>query len=197
MKLTLLTFILSMGLAFGYSGSLEDYYRGQETDSSCSVASAAMVVNAIIDNDEFMTEEEILTHSGSQTWMKAVAPDGDGLTLEIFANELAGLFLKLKLSYEVVFVHMDSVESEALFRKALLKDYVIMNFDQGLATTGFPGIGHFSPVGRVNRNKIYVLETDRRNFKPYWLTMDTAIKSMKTIDHDSQKFRGFLWIRSR
>jgi hypothetical protein len=183
-------------------------FQGQKTESSCSLASTTTIINAIqlsFGRPAKYTEEALLKMADSVNWSKAVSPQGSGLMLKDTHQEIDHLLkvLKFNNSYELTSAHMLGQEEEALFRQALHdmnqgKGFIIMNYDQGFLLSQRQSYGHYSPVGAFDEqtDRILILDTDAEFYGPYWVSVDMAIKSMRTMDTDAKKFRGFLMLQS-
>lgn len=177
------------------------YYRGQRTNSSCSLASATIVMNAIVPShtlsasSKLFTERRILNISNSRRWERATATNGTGISLKQMHKELDQLLINLKLenTYD-----LQMKRPSKSFRKSLKKmevgDYwIIVNFDQGMVM-GEKSVGHFSPIGAYDEasDRVLILDTDAEWYEPYWVSVDLLLKSMDTSDSLTGKRRGYL-----
>lgn len=183
------------------------YYRAQETDASCSIASVTMIINALIPSHtlnsetKLFTEQSLLQLSGSKLWKKAVSSNGKGMSLKGLNDEITSLLPKLGLAnYSVSYREIVSESDASAFKKVLIKQmkgegWIILNYDQGLVM-GSGSYGHFSPVASYSsqENKILVLDTDATWYEPYWVKFVTLINAMKTFDNDLKNARGYIWI---
>jgi hypothetical protein len=192
--------------------NLVSHYVPQHDERSCSVASVAMLVNAIragrspVKDADCITPRKLLSSVGRPDWISAVGPGGDGVGLE----ELAGLVLQ-SLSASgikggaVDCVHVRSVSRAARskVRQALLQaaraptHFLLANFLQSLYT-GNPAaaVGHYAPVGGYDaRRRIFILDPDSRWHEPYWVSEDAFLSGMATRDETTGKSRGYLSIR--
>ncbi len=184
------------------------YYKGQETDSSCSLASVTMVMNALRPSYHLGSEEKLLTESTllkiskSLKWRIATRNSSTGLGLHELAKEWKKLLIKMQLEnkYQIHFRELNSENSKQDFKKALdllmqNKAWIILNYDQGVVM-GEGSYGHFSPVGSFNKstNEILIMDVDRQWYEPYWIDLKMAYKSMNTKDNLLGTHHGFLWI---
>ena len=191
--------------------ALMPYYVHQQTESSCSIASVTMVMNAIRAPKDLGSEEPLLTQTSlleltkSESWKKAVGAHGGGVNLDQL-GQLVETSVK-SIGYanaQVTVVHAEknSKESLASLRKALVEneksanDFIILNFIQG-AYTGDADVGHIAPLAAYDsKNKrALVLDPDRQWYEPYWVSDETLLNGMATQDTSVSKFRGYVWIK--
>ena len=166
-------------------GNLVSYYVPQHDERSCSVASVAMLVNAVRAGrpakNDCVTPRELLSRVGRPDWISAVGPGGDGVGLE----ELAGL-VRHSLSVcgikrsavDCVHVRRASRRARSKARQALLEaacspnHFIVVNFLQSLYT-GNPAatVGHHAPVGGYDaQRRVFILDPDSRWHEPYWVS---------------------------
>lgn len=181
--------------------ALAPYYAPQKTEASCSAASAAMAINALLnarrlrgDEEENFSEEAVAAKAKSFDWRALIGEKGDngrhGLTL---AQLSAGLREALAASgvkepeVDGVSVSTDSKEALAAFRAALevnessCTDIMLIHFVQD-ALTGVPGgsFAHVSPVGAYDAKtrRVLVMDVDRRWYEPYRASDAHVLKAM-------------------
>jgi hypothetical protein len=199
--------------------ALSPYYSAQRNDSSCSLAVAAMVVNAArtptaMASDELLaTQDGILAKVRDPGWAKGTAPGGDGVTLDA----LAGFLARALEAYGVKGAKIDVVHVPKIAPRATPADgaraalaaalaageqdskagrtIVVANFLDGVLT-GDGDTGHFSPIGAYDAatRRVLVLDVDRAWYEPYWVSLDTLLQGMGTIDKDAGNTRGYLRI---
>jgi hypothetical protein len=190
--------------------ALIPYYTAQQSGAACSIASASMVVNAartsqaLTADDELATQNNVLKKIGDEEWTAAVAPKGGGRTLD----QLGPLMEKALKAYgfanaKVEVIHADdtSAATQAKIHKALVenekstKDFIIANFIQG-AYTGDADVGHIAPVAAYDAKskRVLILDPDRDWYEPYWVSEQTFVKGLATLDKGAGKNRGILWI---
>ena len=195
--------------------SLSPYYVQQENESSCSLATITMIVNALLSqtatNFTPQTQKEVLERSHDRTWTKAVARGGPGITL----NQCASILKKVLRAYGL---HVPRVDvrhvshphpSKGLLHKALhllaskkrLRCLLIANFDQSILIPIGTPVGHFSPLGdyNISSRHVLVMDVDREWTGPYWVKRSRLLRSLHTVDTDSRIYRGYLaiWIGKR
>jgi hypothetical protein len=192
--------------------NLVSYYVPQHDERSCSVASVAMLVNAVragraaTRDGDCVTPRELLRRVGRPDWISAVGPGGDGVGLE----ELAGLVRQSlgvcgieRCAVDCVHVHSASRKARSKARQSLLKaarsptHFVLANFLQSLYT-GNPAatVGHYAPIGGYDAwRRVFVLDPDSRWHEPYWVSEDVFLQGMATRDETTGKSRGYLSIQ--
>ncbi|WED44488.1 phytochelatin synthase family protein [Legionella cardiaca] len=188
---------------------LSPYYIHQRNDSSCSLATAAMVINAALSNQLFSktklaTQDDILNRVKDKDWEKGVQVDGDGVTLEQFKLLLAKAFEAYGLhGFTIQLIHtQDSSKStESVLHKHLIESeagqsFIIANFNQKFFT-GDESVGHFAPIGAYDmaKRRILIMDPDRTWYEPYWVPEKTLLEAMATKDMDAQQYRGYLVIK--
>ena len=185
---------------------ISPYYLPQPTDSSCSLASATMVINALripqmqYANQKLATTDSVV-HSTNKAWANDVKPGGDGVTLDQF-----GAFLKQALQAyqikptQIKVIHATKVQDiTTKFHQALVKaektgkTFIIVNFDQKFIS-GTESVGHFAPIGAydVKTKRVLIMDPDRELFEPYWMPEQRLLQSMATEDSSTQQNRGFV-----
>lgn len=185
----------------------------QHTENSCSVACMAMLVNAIRALDEPqsvskpVSQVELLHRVGCPVWKSAVAPGGDGVTLDDLAD-LAGRSLTAFgiARSKVDVVHVDRVTAAVRNRvRQTLKEidhaaplFVVANFLQAVYTGDEHSTsGHFALVAGYDAAlpSVLMLDPDRRDYQPYWVSEQSFLDGMATLDEAAGRSRGYLAIR--
>lgn len=189
--------------------SISPYYLPQLTGSSCSLASATMVMNALripqiqYANQKLATTDSVV-HSANNAWENDVKQGGEGVTLDQF-----GLFLTQAMkAYHILPTKLDVIHATRAkdiatkFHQALLegektgRTFIIVNFDQKFIS-GTESGGHFAPVGAydINTKRVLIMDPDREFFEPYWVPEYRLLNSMGTEDSTAHKNRGFVIVR--
>lgn len=187
---------------------ISPYYLPQLTDSSCSLASIAMIVNAARDlkvRGSLVTQDQLLQRVNDVAWQNAVKQGGDGVSLTRL-KELMEHSLKVYgfSHYTVSTIQLtnSAKESEFALQQVLMesestgKVFVIANFNQKFFT-GTLSVGHFSPIGAydpASRN-VLIMDTDREFYEPYWVPITLLVKAMATTDDSGTHHRGYLIVR--
>ena len=140
-------------------------------------------------------------------WLKAISENGDGVSLLELKSYLEQTLPKMNLNgFEVTaYQFHNNGQTQKLRLKRLLEahsegpdDYIIINFLQKEFTLDPTAVeGHFSPLGRYDKNteRVLVLDTDSSTAGAYWIDLDTMLKGMTAIDPDSGNVRGLLRIK--
>jgi hypothetical protein len=190
--------------------NLVSQYVPQHDERSCSVASVAMLVNAIRAGrpakNDCVTPRELLSRVGRPNWISAVGPGGDGVGLEELArlvqHSLNVCGIK-RCIVDCVHVRRASRSARSKARQTLLQaarspnHFILVNFLQSLYT-GNPAatVGHYAPVGGYDaQRRVFILDPDSRWHEPYWISEDAFLNGMATRDETTGKPRGYLSIR--
>jgi hypothetical protein len=193
--------------------ALIPYYLPEETDSACSVATVAMLINALRADRSLRADEklaghaELLRRAASLPWQSAVKPGGDGVGLDqlgpLIEQSLAAYGIR---GYRVDVVHLGELSAQTLaqVREALSeneasdRDFIVANFLQS-GLTGDPEgrVGHFAPIAAYDaeRRRVLILDPDRDWYEPYWVPDELLVEAMTTRDASAGRSRGFLWVR--
>lgn len=194
--------------------AVSPYYLPQQDDKSCSIASVAMVTNAIRVGQKLTADDELVTQKGlmkrvkDSLWEKYVGEKGHGVPLDDLAElvkaSLQAYGVDAAQRVEVQTIHVDdlSPKTKASVHRALVEnekgssDFIIANFLQGVYT-GDAEVGHIAPVGAYDAKtkRVLVMDPDRQWYEPYWVSEETFLKGMNTVDQSSGKHRGFVWIK--
>jgi hypothetical protein len=190
--------------------ALSPYYVGQQNDSSCSLASLSMLVNAarlgapLGSDDPLVTQPLLLERVDSKVWREGLTEDGEGVTLDqlaALARQSLTAFGKAPRRVEVT--HVPAVTPEALERlrevlrqnEASVHDWVLLNFHAG-AYVGVGDYGHIAPVGAYDerQRRVLVLDPDRTWYEPYWVPEEVALAGMATPDATTGQPRGYVYV---
>jgi len=174
---------------------LAEQFRTQNEPAYCGLGTLVMVLNALaIDPGKAWKgvwrwySEEMLDCCKSLSQIKK-----EGIIIKEFRC------LALCNGAEVVEKNpVDNTVAE--FRRDLLrvcsdptcKQVAVVNYSRkGMLQTGD---GHYSPIGGYNKKRDLVLILDVARFKypPHWAPLEVVYKSMKHLDPDSMKCRGWL-----
>ena len=189
--------------------ALAPYYAAQQTDSGCSAAAAAMVVNALRAERTLKADQELATPSGvlkqveRRRWRVKTDDDGDGVSLDELAALLPSACKGYGVAAEVELVRLDADAAKALVRlRELLRhnershrDIIVVNFLQGIATGDPEGaVGHFAPVAAFDEeaDRVLLMDPDRRWYEPFWISTKTLLESMAAVDESTTRPRGLL-----
>jgi hypothetical protein len=199
--------------------AMTPYYRVQRNDCSCSLATATILLNTIqhIQSnhhvDKPVTQNEVLEMVNNPLWDAATADNGPGVaTLEQFGQFLREMFSVYKIegvAVDVIEVKDKSEETRQHIHQDLLDlanetcvtTLLALNFDDRWFINCLDEMGHISPVGGYDplTNHVLVLDVDRGWTGPYWITEETVLNGINTIDTDpatlKTSYRGYIRIR--
>ena len=174
--------------------ALMPHYAAQDTSSACSVASLAMLVNALrgvppYAKDALVTQDALLQAAGIEKWTRDVAEGGSGVSFAEFE-----IYLRRSLEVyglepvEVEVFRPDGGGPAALERLRRLlaenersaRDIVLVYFNQGVLTGDWDG-PHISPVGAYDaeRRRVLVMDVDREWYVPYWSSDEALLEAMR------------------
>jgi hypothetical protein len=198
--------------------SLISFYIPQFTGASCSVASITMVLNAArtrlkqTSEDPVISESALLESVHQEHWKeRTTTKDGyqgkHGVPLGLLAGLAQEAFQKHGLPHVTVLT-MPINDASVSTKQRLIQDlkefeqnpnfYIIANFDQKAFTDDME-VGHIAPIGAYDskNEKVLILDPDREYFSPYWVSLDTLLRGMHTMDSDakSQAHRGYITIQ--
>lgn len=190
---------------------ISPYYLPQLTDSSCSLATATMIVNAARSNKELSanqplaTQPELLQRVNNIDWINGVKEGGHGVTLNqlsVFMGKALEAYGVHNFTIEVVHLKNDSKKNEAMLHQALMenektgKAFMIANFNQKFFT-GAMSVGHFSPVGAYDpkTKRVLIMDPDRQFYEPYWVPEKLFLESMASVDSEAHLHRGYLLVK--
>lgn len=179
--------------------ALIPYYEGMRGPHSASAASAAMALNALRQDfryssaDELITEEALLKATAAQGWADRLAGEKPtGVDLKTFGELFeAGLStFGVSASVRTIPVAASDAAAVASVRKILAanersdEDFLIAHYKQSVFTGDPEGaVGVYAPVGAFDaaRDAVLILETDRRWYEPYWVSLDVFIAALSSL----------------
>lgn len=179
--------------------ALIPYYEGMRGPHSASAASAAMALNALrqdlrySSSDELITEEALLKATAAHGWARRLAgAKPEGVDLETFAALFEASLSTYGVSAEVRAIPVAASDAAAVaaVRKALVenersdKDFLIALYKQSVFTGDPEGaVGVYAPVGAFDavRDAVLILETDRRWYEPYWVSLDVFVAALSSL----------------
>jgi hypothetical protein len=172
--------------------ALSPYYVPQFTDSACSVAAIAMLLNALRgvppnSADPLVTQQGLLDKVANAQWSKESAQDGAGVTWDEFVADVRAGLAAYGLAAEVdIFKPADeSASSLAELRRVLAenersdRDIILVYFDQGVLTGDWDG-PHISPIASydADQRRVLVMDVDRQWYVPYWSSDEKLLEAM-------------------
>ena len=173
--------------------AISPFYISQDTDSACSAASIAILLNALRGvppraDVQLVTQAKLRAQLGDARWTAETAQDGSGVTFEEFVKVVTESLHAYGFENDEVEVFKPadpSNESLARLRHLLAanehsdKDIALLYFNQGVLTGDWDG-PHISPIGAYDarRGRVLVMDVDRRFYVPYWSPLRKVLKSM-------------------
>lgn len=193
--------------------ALIPYYIPQQTGSSCSVATVAMIVNAarvgtpFTSENKLATESDLLEKVNQGAWKKEKWALHRGASLEELKPLLEASLKNYgvsPLSIEMVHTSDESESTQKQLHEHLLEigktshEFILANFVQGVYT-GDADVGHYAPLGAYDAEKkrVLVLDPDREWYEPYWVSEKTLLKGMATRDPGTGQNRGYITVKVR
>lgn len=183
----------------------------QFTDSSCSLASAVMVLNAMrgIEGQNrvsnLISEKRLIEKFSHTDWPAGIAPEGGGRKLLRLADHLAEAFAFYDLggwqvmrhpvavadaaAGETLRVHLAAMESTPGY-------FPIANFHLDLFYGDGSDIGHFSPLAAFDAatDRVLVLDVYKADYEPAWAPVDHLLRAMARPCADGQ-LRGYIVVK--
>jgi len=162
--------------------ALSPYYAGQSTDSACSVAAVAMVVNALRGlpphaSEPLVTQKALLVAAASPGWSEETAEGGPGVTWQELLGYLARSIEAYRLAADVeILKPADASQATLASMRELLaeneasdRDIALVYFNQGVLTGDWDG-PHISPIGAYDPDsrRVLIMDVDRKWYVPYW-----------------------------
>lgn len=184
-------------------------YRAQKTDSSCSLASTTVVINALVPSEmqnaekKIFNEEDLLALSGSTVWREATKMGGKGMALKALHQDIQTLLKNMKLDskFAVNYFEMKNSNDAEVFTQHLAEfergqGYLILMYGQGNIMGDKAQYPHYSPVGAYDkdRDQILMLDVDGDWYEPYWVSTKKMITSMTKYDEEIKCQRGYIWV---
>ena len=175
--------------------SLSEQFLTQSSPPSCGVATLAMVLNSLrVDPGRvwrkpwrWFTEEMLISCFPLEKSEQTL-----GLTMEHF-----GLIAECNGATAQTFYGSDTSLDD--FRKALDSVFnhgpterrLVVAFDRQVL--GQTGTGHYSPIGAFNKDAdmCLVLDVARFKYPPYWVPVELMWESLRTVDPETLRSRGF------
>ena len=172
--------------------ALSPYYEGQSTDSACSLAAIAMLVNALrglppLGTDPLVTQKGMLAAAASPDWSGETAEGGSGVTWRAFVGYVSRSLEAYGIDAEVeVLKPADNSPATLNDVRRLLavneesdRDIVLVYFNQGVLTGDWDG-PHISPIGAYDaaRRRVLIMDVDRQWYVPYWSSDEKLVEAM-------------------
>lgn len=186
----------------------------QATDSSCSLATAVMLLNTVRGCEGHLrsagpvSEASLLDQLGDEAWRAAVARDGNGLSLTEFAlcMERALACFECDGMWRVEIVPVTDVEAAIGDLRAALTEmersgagFAAANFHLDLFYGDGVDIGHFSPIGAYDaaRDLVLMLDVYKKDYEPVWAPLPRLARAMATLSRKTGEPRGYALVKRR
>ncbi len=185
----------------------------QHTDSSCSLASAVMLLNAIRGHEGQLkvgapvSERSLLDALKDEAWRAAIAHEtGPGQTLSEFAAAMGralahfGCAETWRVEVRAVVdagaclpdlrATLAELESEAT-------GFVAANFHLDLFYGDGVDVGHFSPIGAYDpaSDRVLILDVYKKDYEPLWAPLERLAHAMATKGRRTGEQRGYAVVR--
>ncbi len=187
---------------------LRDSYVHQVTDSACSAASIACVINAMAGPGEKRVTDQMdlveCVHAGH--WKSRLSPDGwqgrRGLPLPVLGAVAEAAFSWCRLNADVSvipFYHREHIQSRRERARNILdtfyenpKVYLIAHFDQGAFLPEL-NIPHISPVGAwdPDTETVTILDVDVDQEYPYQVSLFRFVEGISSCYGQLLKVYGY------
>jgi hypothetical protein len=186
----------------------------QATDSSCSLATAVMLLNAVRGREGHLrsagpvSEDSLLAKLGDEDWRAAVAQDGNGLSLTEFATAIERALLAYECHGSWTVSIVPVTDGDAVIdglRAGLIEmendgsGFAAANFHLDLFYGDGVDVGHFSPIGAYDaaRDLVLMLDVYKKDYEPVWAPLPRLAKAMATLSRKTGEPRGYALVRRR
>jgi hypothetical protein len=203
--------------------ALVSYYLPQESDSGCSAANFAMVLNAARDVGKMSSSDKLVTiHSLLEKYTDprySAAMSGkislEKLDHSIVSNANLAKVLQAALKSSgaaMPTTHVDAVavdeknldKSKAAFHDALVQneksadDFIVISFVQGILTGDPEGGAHVATIGAYDekRKSVLIFDPDREWYGPYWSPESKVFEAIADPRSDYAS-PGWLYVKIR
>lgn len=191
--------------------ALSPYYVPQTTGASCSVASVAMMLNALrglpgLASERLVTAKQLLDRLDDDHWRDATADDGEGISFGELITYVRRSLSAYGIDAEVeVWRPRDTSPATLAELRRILSDnersaddIILLAFDQG-TLTGDIGLGHIAPLGAYDPvgKRALVMDPDRAWYVPYWTSDARLLEAMLKPDRADPEGSGLIRVRSR
>ncbi len=197
--------------------AMSPFYIPQDTDSACSAASIAILLNALRGvparaDVDLITQAGLRAKLGDAHWAAETAQNGSGVTFAEFVKVIGEGLRAYGLASdeaEVFKPAQASNQNVAKLQRLLAanersgRDVALIYFNQGVLTGDWDG-PHISPIGAYDarRRRVLVMDVDRRFYVPYWSPLRKVLQSM--LKPAPERFGplagetgGIVWVRPK
>ena len=194
--------------------SIAPHLIQQATDSSCSLATAVMLLNTVrgceghLRHTGPVSEGSLLDTLGDEIWRAAVAQDGNGLSLTEFAAAMERALASFECagSWRIEIVPVTDPEAViGNLRTALTAmehsgaGFAAANFHLDLFYGDGVDVGHFSPIGAYDsaRDLVLMLDVYKKDYEPVWAPLPRLANAMATLSRKTGEPRGYAVVKRR
>ena len=194
--------------------SIAPHLIQQATDSSCSLATAVMLLNTVrgceghLRHTGPVSEGSLLDTLGDEIWRAAVAQDGNGLSLTEFAAAMERALASFECagSWRIEIVQLTDPEAViGNLRTALTAmehsgaGFAAANFHLDLFYGDGVDVGHFSPIGAYDsaRDLVLMLDVYKKDYEPVWAPLPRLANAMATLSRKTGEPRGYAVVKRR
>jgi hypothetical protein len=194
--------------------SIAPHVIQQATESSCSLATAVMLLNAVRGREGHLrhtgpvSESSLLDKLGDEAWRAATAQDGSGLSLTEFAAALERALARYECDggWRVEIVPVTDSEAAIDGLRAALTEierdgtgFAAANFHLDLFYGDGVDVGHFSPIGAYDaaRDLVLILDVYKQDYEPVWAPLPRLAGAMATPSRKTGEPRGYTLVRRR
>lgn len=185
----------------------------QHTDSSCSLATTVMLLNAIRGHEGQLaigapvSELSLLEALQDEVWREQVRHEtGSGQTLSEFADAMTRALRHFACgdAWRVEMVPVaDAATSLPTLRATLAgleagaPGFVASNFHLDLFYADGTDVGHFSPLGAYDaaHDRVLVLDVYKKDYEPMWAPLERLACAMATRGKRTGEQRGYAVVR--
>jgi hypothetical protein len=193
--------------------SIAPHLIQQGTESSCSLATAVMLINAVRGRDgqlrtgEPVSEASLLDKLGDAAWRAAVAQDGDGLSLTEFAAAMDRALLACECAGTWSVTIAPVTDADAAISELRAALIAMENGNAGFAAANFHldlfygdgvDVGHFSPIGAYDpaRDLVLMLDVYQKDYEPMWAPLPHLARAMAMPSPKGEP-RGYAVVKRR
>jgi hypothetical protein len=197
--------------------AISPFYIAQDTDSACTVASLAMLLNALRGVPEradvdLITSKALRAALADERWTTETAENGAGVRFVDLVDIVRRALRKYDLeNYDIeIFRPADASAASLTKLQSLLaaneqsdRDFALLYFNQGVLTGDWDG-PHVSPLGAYDSEsgRALVMDVDRRYYVPYWSPVGKVLQSMikpapASFGPLAGETGGILWVRPK
>ena len=192
--------------------SISPHLIQQSTDSSCSLATAVMLLNAVRGRDGLLktgpaSETSLLDKLADDFWRTSVAQDGNGLSLTEFAACMERALASHHCGHwSIAITPVTDADASIAGLRASLSDmenagggFVAANFHLDLFYGDGTDVGHFSPIGAYDaaRDRVLMLDVYKKDYEPMWAPLPRLAKAMATLSRKTGEPRGYAVVKRR